>query len=116
MARRRSSPTEARAGSFGQTTRRRSSTRSSRPLAIRRNAGRVADALGQTAADTAGRRSPLASRPCTRSYSPPLPGSSLRGGGARDWAAYAVQLDESLTDLAALAEDRELEGQPSSLV
>src|SRR5204863_2013762 len=26
----------------------------------------------------------------------------LRGGGARDWAAYAVQLDESLTDLAGL--------------
>jgi len=30
--------------------------------------------------------------------------------------AQAVQLDESLTDLAALAEDRELGGQPSSLV
>jgi hypothetical protein len=76
------SPTEGRAGSFGPTTRRRSSTRSSRPLAIRRNAGRVADALRQTAADTAGRRSSLASRPCTRSYSPPLPGSRLRGARA----------------------------------
>src|SRR5438876_4462468 len=84
MARRRSSPTEGRAGSFGPTTRRRSSTRSSRPLAIRRNAWLVGDALRQTAADTAGWRSLLASRPCTRSYSPPLPGSRLREGGALD--------------------------------
>src|SRR4029453_18146092 len=65
-------------------TRRRSSTRSSRPRAIRRNAGRVADALRERAADTAGRRSPLASRPCTRSCLPPLPASRLRGGGARE--------------------------------
>src|SRR5437762_4984744 len=112
MARPRSSPTEGRAGSFGPTTRRRSSTRSSRLLAIRRNAGRVADALRETAADTAGRRSPLASRPCTRSCSPPLPGSRLSGGGALELlrTPRPFQLDASLTDLAALAEDLELGG------
>ena len=44
--------------------------------------GSVAGALRQTAADTAGRRSLVASRPCARSCSPPLPGSRLRGGGA----------------------------------
>src|SRR6266487_1062768 len=82
MARRRSSPTDGRAGSFRPTTRTRSSTRSSAPLAAIRNAGRGADARRQRAADTAGRRSLGASPPCTRSYSPPLPGSRLRGGGA----------------------------------
>src|SRR6266516_4829504 len=84
MARRRSSPTEGRAGSFRPTTRTRSSTRSLAPLGARRNAGRGADARRQTAADTAGRRSLVASPPCTRSCSPPLPGSRLRGGGALD--------------------------------
>src|SRR5262249_36082947 len=33
---------------------------------------------------------------------------AIRDTGARDWAALAVRLDESLTDLAALAEDLEL--------
>src|SRR5438034_8962991 len=102
MARRRSSPTEERAGSFGPTTRRRSSRYSSVPLAARRNAGHVAGALRQRAADTAGRRSLVASPHCTTSCSP-LPGSGLRGGGALDrGAADAVEVDESLTDLAAL--------------
>src|SRR6266508_4193346 len=117
MARRRSSPTEGRAGSFRPTTRTRSSTRSLAPLTARRNAGRGADARTETAADTAGRRSLLASRPCTKSCSPPLPGSRLRGGGGLErGAAHAVQVDESLTDLAALAEDLERDGQavPSS--
>ena len=84
----------------------------SRRYADRRNARRVADALRQKAADTAGRRSLVASPPCTRSCSPPLPGSRLRGGGALDrGAAHAVQVDESLTDLAALAEDLDRDGQ-----
>src|SRR5512132_1934507 len=112
MARRRSSPTEGRAGSFGPTTSRRSSRYSSAPLAARRNAGRVAGAPRQTAADTAGRRSLVASPPCTRSCSPPRPGSRLRGGGALDrGAARAVSVDESLTDLAALAEGLDRDGQ-----
>src|SRR5438034_9592568 len=112
MARRRSSPTEERAGSFGPTTRRRSSRYSSVPLATRRNAGHVAGALRQRAADTAGRRSLVASPPCTRSCSPPLPGNRLRAGGALDRdAADAVQVDESLTDLAALADDLDRGGQ-----
>src|SRR6266568_5666585 len=106
MARRRSSPTAGRAGSFLPTTRRRSSTHSSAPLAIRRNAGRVAGVLRQTAADTAGRRSPLASRPCTRSYSPPLPGSRLRGGGARDWGALRRSARRVAHRLAAFGGSR----------
>src|SRR5512133_1526351 len=111
MAQRRSSATEERAGSFSQTTSRRSSTYSSAPLAATRNAGRVAGALRQTAADTAGRRSLAASPPCTKSCSPPLPGSRLRGGGALDRGTHAVQVDESLNDLAALAEDLDPDGQ-----
>ena len=71
----------------------------------------MAGALRQRAADTAGRRSLVASPPCTRSCSP-LPGSGLRGGGALDrGAADAVEVDESLTDLAELAEDLERDGQ-----
>src|SRR6266576_5266400 len=104
MARRRSSPTDGRAGSFRPTTRTRSSTRSSAPLAAIRNAGRGADARRQRAADTAGRRSLGASPPCTRSCSPPLPGSRLRGA-TRLSTAQAGRVDESLTDLAALAKE-----------
>jgi hypothetical protein len=70
----------------------------------------VADARKQTAAATAGRRSPLASRPCTRSCSPPLPASGCAGAARLTGAADAVQVDGSLTDLAALAEDLERDG------
>jgi glycosyltransferase involved in cell wall biosynthesis len=57
---------------------------SSRPPTASGNGGRAADARRQPAAATTGRRSPLASRRCTRSCSPPRPGSRLRAAGAPD--------------------------------
>jgi len=65
-------------------TRTRSSTRWSPSPTARRNAGRGADALTHTAADTPGRRSLPSSHRSTRNWWPPRPSSRSSGLSSLD--------------------------------
>ena len=87
----------ARLAAFRPTTRTRSSTPSSPPPPAPRNAERAADAHRQTATATAGTKSPPATQPSTKNYSPPHPHSNFRKLAptppAADNAQPAVKVD-----------------------